>query len=121
MRGQLQLADATALMGLMNRGNETPPITGQDASGVSQAVVIATRDSSGALTSGQVIFDINYNFGKQVTITGFHIHNGAAGVARPGSHKTRISGRGTVPKPANAPSQPPRAALDAPNQTEHTA
>src|SRR5262245_28914177 len=83
MRAQLQRADVTVLMGVMSPANETPPIAGQNASGVSQAIVIATHNASGALTSGQVIFDINYNFGKQTTITGFHIHNGGAGIAGP--------------------------------------
>jgi uncharacterized protein (TIGR03437 family) len=83
MRAQLQRAEVTVLMGIMSTANENPPITGQNASGVSQAVVIATRDAAGALTSGQVIFDINFNFGKQTTITGFHIHSGPAGVNGP--------------------------------------
>src|SRR5437762_173079 len=45
MRAQLQRAETTVLMGLMGPANETPPITGQNVSGVSQAVVIATRNS----------------------------------------------------------------------------
>ena len=79
VRGQLQRADVTVLMGVMSPANEVPAID-STASGFSQVYVLATRDAAGALTSGQVIFDINYNFGKQTTISGFHIHNGPAGV-----------------------------------------
>lgn len=91
MRGQLQRADVTVLMGVMSPSNETPPIA-DPATGVSQVTVIATRDAAGAFTSGQVIFDINYNFGKQTTISGFHIHNGLAGVAGPVTINTGING-----------------------------
>src|SRR5206468_2305722 len=91
IRGQLQRADVTVLMGLMSPANETPPID-STATGVSHVTVIATRDASGAYTSGQVIFDINFNFGKQTTISGFHIHNGLAGVAGPVTINTGING-----------------------------
>jgi hypothetical protein len=91
MRAQLQRAEVTVLMGNMSPANENPPIP-SDVSGVSQAVVIVTRDDSGALTSGQVIFDINYNFGKPTTVTGFHIHNGLVGVNGPVIISTGLSG-----------------------------
>jgi uncharacterized protein (TIGR03437 family) len=91
IRGQLQRADVTVLMGLMSPANETPPID-STATGVSHVTVIATRNASGAYTSGQVIFDINFNFGKQTTISGFHIHAGKAGIAGPVTINTGING-----------------------------
>lgn len=54
-----------------------------NASAVASVLVLRTRDSSGTVTSGQVIFDANYSFPEQVTFTGFHIHTGAAGVNGP--------------------------------------
>ena len=82
VRAQLQRAATTLLMGIMSPANENPPIDSV-ATGVSQVIALATVSPSGALTSGQVIFDINFNFGKQTTIVGYHIHNGAAGVNGP--------------------------------------
>ena len=79
IRGQLQRAEVVVLMGVMSPANEVPAID-SPATGVSQVTAIATRNASGGFTSAQTIFDINYNFGKQTTISGFHIHNGPAGV-----------------------------------------
>lgn len=78
IRGQLQRAESAVFIGLMSPANEVPP-TGAAASAVSSVQVISARDSSGAFTSAQMIFDVNYRFGSQVTFTGFHIHGGPAG------------------------------------------
>jgi uncharacterized protein (TIGR03437 family) len=91
MRAQLERAEVIVLMGNMSPANENPPIP-SSAAGISQAVVITTKDADGVLTSGQVIFDINYNFGTPTTVTGFHIHNGAAGVNGPVIINTGLSG-----------------------------
>jgi len=80
IRGQLQRAETALFMGLMSPLNEVPAITGVDASGTSSVLVITTRDAAGAFTSAQMIFDVNYRMPGQVTFTGFHIHNGPAGV-----------------------------------------
>lgn len=74
IRGQLARADMTVLMGLMSPAKEVPPIAGSTASAVGSVVVLRTPDS------GQVIFDANYSFPAAIGITGFHIHNGPAGV-----------------------------------------
>ena len=79
MRGQLQRAEMTVLMGLMSTLNESPPITDFAASSITSVVVLSTFNASGGLTSAQVIFDANYTFPAQVTFTGFHIHAGVAG------------------------------------------
>src|SRR5450759_3262077 len=71
MRGQLQRAEMTVLMGLMSTLNESPPITDLTASSITSVVLLSTYDASGGLTSAQVIFDATYTFPAQVTFTGF--------------------------------------------------
>jgi hypothetical protein len=78
IRGQLQRAEVVHLMGMMSPANETPPIDSQ-ASGIGHVVAVATRDASGAITSGQVTLACSYNILNATTVTGFHIHEGLAG------------------------------------------
>src|SRR5438445_355726 len=60
--------------------NETPPIT--DASTANVIVFVhMIRDGSGNVTSGSVDFHVATRFSGAVTVTGLHIHKGAAGVA----------------------------------------
>ena len=61
----------------MSPDNEIPAIPGLNASGSSRARVTVNRDAGGTITSGVVIFDVSYQFGRPVTLTGFHIHSGA--------------------------------------------
>ena len=96
IRGQLQRAEMTVLMGLMSNLNENPPITALTASSITSVVLLSTRDATGALTSAQVIFDANYTFPQQVTITGFHIHSGSAVVNGPVIINTGLSGTNSV-------------------------
>jgi uncharacterized protein (TIGR03437 family) len=91
LRGQLQRAEMLVLMGLMSPSNEVPAVS-LNASAVASVIVLRTRDSSGNLTSGQVIFDANYTFPEQVTFTGFHIHTGAAGVSGPVTINSGLAG-----------------------------
>jgi len=64
-------------------GNEVPPVTNADASG-SGTVTIAlavTRDAANAITGGTANFTVNLTgFPANTTLTGAHIHPGAAGV-----------------------------------------
>jgi uncharacterized protein (TIGR03437 family) len=84
MRGQLQRAEMVVLMGQMSPANETPPIQGLSASGIATVVGLRTLDSDFKLTSGAVIFDVNYSgFPSDTTFTGFHVHFGGAGAAGP--------------------------------------
>jgi len=97
IRGQLQRADMVVLMGLMSPLNENPPITSTNASGVASIIALATRDSAGALTSGQVVFDVNYTgFSDDTLFTGMHIHSGPAGVNGPVTINSGISGNSPV-------------------------
>jgi uncharacterized protein (TIGR03437 family) len=91
LRGQLQRADMVVLMGLMSPSNEVPA-PNLNASAVASVIVLRTRDSSGLINSGQVIFDANYTFPEQVTFTGFHIHTGAAGANGPVTVSSGLTG-----------------------------
>jgi hypothetical protein len=59
--------------------NENPAIVGVSSSGSARARVTVNRDAGGTITSGVVIFDVAYQFGRPVTLTGFHIHAEAVG------------------------------------------
>ena len=102
IRGQLQRADMTVLMGQMSPANEVPAITGVNALGTAAVVALRTRDENGVVTSGQVIFDMNYTgFDEGTTFTGFHIHQSPAGVNGPVTINTGIgSGAASVPAAA---------------------
>jgi uncharacterized protein (TIGR03437 family) len=89
IRGQLQKAEMVVLMGMMSNANETPPVA-VNASGLATVTALAIRDSSGKLTSGEVTFDVNYDFPGQTTFVGLHIHPGAAGVAGPAIIRTDL-------------------------------
>ena len=59
--------------------------------------VQVNRDpQTGAITSGTVIFDVDYRFPSVVTITGLHIHNGPEGVNAPIVIDTGINGTSTA-------------------------
>jgi hypothetical protein len=57
--------------------NEIPAIPGLSSTGSARARITVNRDAGGTITSGVVIFDVSYQFGRPVTLTGFHIHTGA--------------------------------------------
>jgi uncharacterized protein (TIGR03437 family) len=103
IRGQLMPAEWTVVMGNMSPANEVPAITGLNASALGAVLTIITRDASGNITSGEVLFDVAYSFPSRVTFTGLHIHTGVAGVNGPvtlnsgmGRVDSADSGRGSV-------------------------
>lgn len=83
IRGQLERAEMAVLMAELSPASEVPPIQGLNASGVGSVLALRTTSASGRVTSGQVIFNVNYAFPEQVTFTGMHIHAGPAGVNAP--------------------------------------
>lgn len=109
MRGQLQRAIGTVLMGQMSSDNEVP-LPKSSASGVSVVVAIATLDASGALASGEVYQQTTYSVEDRGTFTGFHIHPGVAGTTGPASLAT--------PLPAGTPIDPSGSGLLGPFATE---
>jgi len=93
IRGQLLAADVTTLIGNMSPANETPPITNVTSSGVSIITAFRARDASGKIAVANVLFDLRYNgFLSNTTFTGYHIHNGLAGVSGPVTINTGIGG-----------------------------
>jgi len=85
MRGQLEQADLAVLIGQMSPLNETPqPIQNSTASAVGSVIALRTRDKNLALTSGMVLFDVNYSgLPADTNFTGLHLHFGAAGASGP--------------------------------------
>ncbi|MCU1238250.1 MAG: domain containing protein [Candidatus Solibacter sp.] len=82
MRGQLQPAIGTVLIGVMSADNEVPS-SGTTANGVAVVTAIATLNSAGALTTAETFLSSTYRLGDSTTFTGFHIHPGAAGTNGP--------------------------------------
>lgn len=62
---------------------EVPPNKGLQASARGTVTFDLTRDAQGVITSGEVVFYVNYRFSGPVTITGLHIHVGARGTNGP--------------------------------------
>jgi uncharacterized protein (TIGR03437 family) len=92
-RDQLRDTDGGLFQMNMQPSNETPPITGLSAFGTSRAVVFTVRNPDGSVAAGTVLFDANYRgFPAGTTFTGFHIHDGPAGVAGPVTINTGLSG-----------------------------
>jgi len=90
-----QTADTIPFLAVMEPKNEIPAIA--DTS-VGNAIiwVHVVRDSTGTITSGSVDFDVSTRFSSAVTVTGLHIHNGAAGVNAGIVVPTDLSGSNTL-------------------------
>jgi hypothetical protein len=64
-------------------GEVVPRVTGLRAEGPGSLTLDLTRDASGNLTGGNVVFYVNYRFPGSVTITGLALHQGARGTNGP--------------------------------------
>ncbi len=97
--------------------NEVPPIPELNASASALITLDVTRDTSGAITSGAVMFDTNYNFPGSTTFNGFHIHTGRAGengdvVINSGVTSIESStGKGSITKLISLPTTPEMLAI----------
>jgi uncharacterized protein (TIGR03437 family) len=81
--------------------NEVPAATADtSATGSATVWIHVVKDSSGNIASGSVDFDADYNFGVPVTITGMHIHEGAAGTAGTVVVSSGLGGTNTIAVPA---------------------
>lgn len=80
MRAQLQ-RNKLSLRPALKPANEVPAITDLNAQGAALIHIAVERDATGAITSGNVTFDVDYLFPGSVTINGLHIHKAAAGVS----------------------------------------
>jgi uncharacterized protein (TIGR03437 family) len=97
MRGQLKRAIGTVLMGMMNSQNEVP-VQNVEASGVATVIALGTLDASGGLESGVTYLQTTYKVADGGTISGFHIHPGAAGGTGPASLQAALpTGSAAIP------------------------
>lgn len=64
-------------------GQTVPRATNLDADATGSVTLDVTRDPTGAITGGSVVFYVNYRFHGAVTITGLALHQGARGAAGP--------------------------------------
>lgn len=92
IRAPLRTADEMVFSVNMLPGNETPPITGLNASAPARVVVNTLRGDDGTVSAAAVTFDVNYRFPAAATFNGLHLHEGAAGVAGPVTVPTDLSG-----------------------------
>jgi hypothetical protein len=75
---------ATAVFHLhLTPGHVVPPVSGLRAEGRGTLALDLTRDASGTITGGTVVFYVNYAFPGSVTITGLALHQGAKGANGP--------------------------------------
>jgi uncharacterized protein (TIGR03437 family) len=63
----------------LSPANQVPPVTGVTASGRATIYLHVRRNDAGDVVSGVVDFDVDHSFDGAVSVTGLHIHNGAAG------------------------------------------
>lgn len=75
-----QSAETAVFVAALSPANEVPAITGYDASGTAVLYAHAVRNAQGQIVSGSVDFVVYHNFPDTPTVTGLHVHNGAAGV-----------------------------------------
>ena len=82
-RAQLNRATFIVPIAQMVPAKVVPAISGSSASATAQFVILTARDARGGITSTQLIFDANLDFGRQTTVTGLKVHSGVAGVNGP--------------------------------------
>lgn len=75
---------ATPVFGaLLTPRREVPQVEDLKARAVGGVTLDLTRNASGVITSGEVIFYVNYDFPGPVTITGLHVHKAGKGTIGP--------------------------------------
>jgi len=96
MRGQLLKADMSELMGMMSPKNEVPA-NNTTGSGIASVLLLRGRDATGKVAAATAIFDLIYTgFDPSTIFTGFHIHDGAAGINGPVIINSGLSGTNTL-------------------------
>ena len=103
MRSQLFPAQQKIVIGLMSPDNEAPPVD-LKASGVAVVTLLRAFDSNGIFASGWTTYALNYTgFPTDTSFTGFHIHDGGAGVNGPVIINSGIGGgANAVPSPTGS-------------------
>jgi uncharacterized protein (TIGR03437 family) len=79
LRAQMRPTDKMVFQFNMSPANETPPVTGLDASAPSAVTVHTIRNPDGSVAAGVVIFDVNARFPSGTNFTAMHIHDADAG------------------------------------------
>ena len=79
----------------MRGANEVPAVT-NGSYGSAVLFVHIMKDAQGKVVSGSVDFNVTAQFTDAFTVTGMHIHNGAAGVNGPVTVDSGISGANPV-------------------------
>jgi uncharacterized protein (TIGR03437 family) len=96
IRAQTRATDRAVYQQTLRPENEVPPVMNSSASGASRVAVWSLRDlSTGTIQAAMVAFDVNHRLGADHTITGLHIHTGAAGTNGPVTIDTGV-GRPTL-------------------------
>jgi CHRD domain len=83
-KGKKQRTAAVTVFDLrLEPKQEVPRIQGLKAFADGNVTLDVTRDSTGAITSGEAVFYFNYDFPGSVTVSGLHVHQGARGTNGP--------------------------------------
>ena len=80
----------------MSPANENPPVTTEAGSAQATLTVVARRNDAGAIISGTVYYDIDYNLAQPVVFNNMHIHVGGAGVNGPTRFNAGLGGTNTI-------------------------
>ena len=88
--------DTAVFRGRMLPDNEVPALNIPGASADYTFTVRVTRDSRGVITAATAIFQADYTMPATTTFTGFHIHNGPAGMNASVVIDSGLSGSNTV-------------------------
>lgn len=91
-----QTAETRIFRAVLSPANEVPAITDYNASGAATIVAHVVRDASGKIVSGTADFRVSYRLPGEATITGLHIHSGAAGINGPVTLNTGVSGTNNI-------------------------
>jgi uncharacterized protein (TIGR03437 family) len=94
------LADTTEtryFRGNLSPANETPPVTTEAGSAQATITAVVTRNDAGAIISGTVYYDIDYNMAQPVVFNNLHIHVGGPGVNGPTRFNPNITGANVIP------------------------
>ncbi len=92
IRGQVDATLVSQFVTALSPANEIPAISGSAASGLCAIQVIRGFDGQGKFSYGEVLFEAAYDFKEQVTVNGFHIHQGGPDMNAPVVINTGISG-----------------------------
>jgi hypothetical protein len=74
---------AVTVFDLRLQPRQEVPRVGLRAEGRGHLTLDVTRDSAGAITSGEAVFYVNYDFPSTVNFTGLHVHQAAKGANGP--------------------------------------